>query len=611
MFLVLAVVPSLITGIIAAFLAAGMSVEQSEQELRSLMNERSKRIKIYMRNKVSDAEKIASNPRLSGIPLSIKYKDRLNKELEIFAAGHDYYDILLADSNGLILASAKKESDLGNNIIRGKMFESTELRAKFMEVKQSGKAVVSKYEFYAPSDSYAMFIIAPVKDAEKPRGYMVFQINNAEIDELVEDSRQPGKTTEILFGVKSADSAVFITNPEKIKGGAFSKKIDFNNKLGTPIQEAVKCNQGEGVRIDYFGVKVLAAWGCEELTGWGIVVKRSYSEVMRPVRDTVVLFLFVMLFTAAAAVAVAYLMAKNIAEPVYKIAEAAKKAGDGDFNSKVDVKSKGEMGMIASIFNKMTDELKIQVGKIKEMNAILNLEIEKKQEYMAELERSNRDLEQFAYVASHDLQEPLRAVAGYTQLLQKKLGDNIDDETRLMVDNTVKGTERMKKLINDLLAFSRVGSKGKDFKDVDMEMIFDSVVYGFGDLIGFTGAVVMKRRLPVIKADETLMALLLQNLIGNALKFKKAEPAEVIVSCEEGRTEYVFSVKDNGIGIEPQYYERIFVIFQRLNSRKDYPGTGIGLSICKRIVERHKGRIWVESIPGQGSVFYFTIPKGD
>jgi PAS domain S-box-containing protein len=226
-----------------------------------------------------------------------------------------------------------------------------------------------------------------------------------------------------------------------------------------------------------------------------------------------------------------------------------------------------------------------------------------------ELRRSNAELERFAYIASHDLQEPLRMVASYLQLLERRYKGQLDQDADEFINYAVDGANRMKALINDLLAYSRVGTRGKEFAPVDCEEVLQGVLANLQVAIAENNAVITHDALPQVMGDAVQLESLFQNLLSNALKFRGEKPPLIHIGVTLKDTEWVFSVCDNGIGIEPQYFERIFIIFQRLNSRQEYPGTGIGLAISKRIVERHGGRMWIESQPGKGSTFYFTLPK--
>lgn len=225
-----------------------------------------------------------------------------------------------------------------------------------------------------------------------------------------------------------------------------------------------------------------------------------------------------------------------------------------------------------------------------------------------ELTRSNRDLEQFAYVASHDLQEPLRNISSSVQFLERRYKGQLDGAADKFIGYAVDGAKRMQALINDLLDHARVNSRGSAFEPVETETCLYEAMANLKTTIAESGAVVTHGELPTVTADATQLVQLWQNLLGNAIKFQGEDSPRVHVSAEKKGHEWIFSVKDNGIGIAPEYHDRIFLVFQRLHSRSEYPGTGIGLAIGKKIVERHGGRIWVESESGKGSIFYFTIP---
>jgi PAS domain S-box-containing protein len=223
-----------------------------------------------------------------------------------------------------------------------------------------------------------------------------------------------------------------------------------------------------------------------------------------------------------------------------------------------------------------------------------------------ELARSNRDLEQFAYIASHDLQEPLRMVSSFTQLLARRYAGRLDKDADEFIAFAVDGARRMSDLIQALLRYSRVHTNERAFEEVDLNHVLNIVTRNLKYSIEESGAKIKSADLPIVTADETQMIQLLQNLLSNAIKFRSDNPLEISIGCESSEGEWIFSVADNGIGIDKVDLDRIFILFSKLNRQKD--STGIGLAICEKIVNRHEGKIWVESVPGQGSTFYFTLP---
>ncbi len=265
---------------------------------------------------------------------------------------------------------------------------------------------------------------------------------------------------------------------------------------------------------------------------------------------------------------------------------------------------------IKDIFVFKAEEYRQQNEQLVKLNDELKLENKRRKHVQAALERSNAELERFAYVASHDLQEPLRAVSNFSMLLKKRYADKIDERADKYIRFIVDGTSRMQTLIDDILAFSRIERKGNRFVQVDIQKLIQEVKSNLSVPIQETKAIIKHHDLPTITGDQAQLRQLFQNLISNALKYRHSDVLPKIhIRCEEQETAWQFSVADNGIGIEKEFFDRIFVIFQRLHSSREYSGTGIGLAICQRISETHQGKIWVKSELGEGSTFYFTISK--
>jgi signal transduction histidine kinase len=279
---------------------------------------------------------------------------------------------------------------------------------------------------------------------------------------------------------------------------------------------------------------------------------------------------------------------------------------------------KTRLEMVQRAVLNILEDLEAERVKAELINRQLQKEIEVRKraeeslkEYSTELARSNADLQQFAYVASHDLQEPLRSVSSFSQLLSRRYQGQLGPDADDFITFIVEGATRMQTLINDLLTFSRVGTRGNPFTPVDCAEVLAAAEENLEVTIADTGAAITHDPLPMVSADPTQVTQLFQNLLSNAIKFRRMqESPRIHVSATRQDGAWRFSVNDNGIGIAPRYFDRIFVIFQRLHGREEYPGTGIGLAICKKIVERHGGCIWVESEPGKGSTFHFTIPDG-
>jgi len=390
-----------------------------------------------------------------------------------------------------------------------------------------------------------------------------------------------------------------------------------------PIALGAKGEEGIKTVIDYRGIEVLAAYRHIPISrqeSWGLVIKRRTADVNAAITAMATYLVGLYLILAAVSLWIAAGIAKNLASPIETLAQLARRVGRGEVNVRSPAFD-GEPGIMAENFNtmlanieentrKLQNEIeghKLSLSHLREAevhNRRIMGQLQRKTEM---LERSNKELEQFAYVSSHDLQEPLRTITSFVQLLEKQYKSRLDGKADTYINFVTDAARRMQTLINDLLNFSRVGSRGKPFAPVRIGEMVDHIIAL--RKIQNPDATITRDTLPDIIADEMQMMQTFQNIIGNAIKFHGAEPPRIHVSATEDEKEWTFRVRDNGIGIDPKYFEKIFVVFQRLHTQSEYAGTGIGLALVKKVVERHGGGVWVESEAGKGSTFRFTISK--
>ncbi|WP_119727380.1 sensor histidine kinase [Thermomonospora amylolytica] len=332
----------------------------------------------------------------------------------------------------------------------------------------------------------------------------------------------------------------------------------------------------------------------------------TYDAQLRERARTLYLSLaFTGIVIVLVAIAVVVLIRRTVLGPIGRLTERVRAVSQGDFAHPLDISGPAELAELAGIVDSMRHRI-VQEWRISSEARLLAAE------QAAELRRSNAELEQFAYVASHDLQEPLRKVASFCQMIERRYGDKLDERGRRYIDFAVDGAKRMQALISDLLMFSRVGRSERPMEPVDLNRTLERTRHDLGHAIEETGARIEADELPVVTGDRTLLAMLLQNLVGNAIKFHGDEPPRVRLAVRRSAEHpdmWEFACSDNGIGIDPKYAERIFLIFQRLHPQDSYSGTGIGLAMCRKIVEYHGGRIWLETDhTGPGTTFRWTLP---
>jgi signal transduction histidine kinase len=440
----------------------------------------------------------------------------------------------------------------------------------------------------------------------------------------------PKAAEETLSGLKATPHVIsaYILTKDREVFAKYYGSLPSQARSGVPIKTpADLLEEAKGLSVWDLDLEVVKPVLLDGQSIGTVIIQSGLGELYSRLAGLLIVVLLVM----GGAVCLAYSLSNRfqrlISDPVLTLAwTMGMISREKNYALRVEKQSHDEIGVLQEGFNEMLGQiqerdralLKAQ-GDLEEKAVDLQRELvqrkraeEELKEKTEELAHSNKELEQFAYVASHDLQEPLRMVTSYVQLLSRRYKGKLDADADEFIGFAVDGAARMQRLINDLLAYSRVGTRRNPFEPTDCERILQGALQNLKIALEEKRATVIHDPLPTVMADPVQLGQLFQNLVGNAIKFQGDAPPHVHVSANRNGKGWVFSVQDNGIGIAPEHVERIFVIFQRLHSREKFPGTGIGLAVCKKIVERHGGRIWVESEPLKGSTFYFTLhAKGE
>jgi signal transduction histidine kinase len=481
------------------------------------------------------------------------------------------------DPEGTIVASS----------IRAAVGTSVAQHAYFQAVKGGRPWVASDLLAAGDANVPAFVVACGVMEGRRLRGVVVAEIEVVELRQILSAKQILGEV--VVYDSKGALLFQYPSAAELTTGSRAGQDPMLAEALGgrTVVGESVSPADGSeqlAARVPIPGL------------GWVAGANRSAREVASPMVRSFLAVLGLMALVIVGSTVVAVFISRRIVGDVRRLQDHAHALGQGDLDHPVQIDGISELQELAAAYREMA-------ARRKEVEGALRGTTE-------ELARSNQDLQQFAYVASHDLQEPLRMVKGFVLLLEQQYKGKLDDKADQFIHFAVDGAERMSRLISELLAYSRVGTQGKEFSDVDCNAVFRQSMGNLQVLARDSGAVVDSDPLPTVKGDPTQLAQVFQNLLANAMKFRDERAPVVHVGVRLSGADWEISVKDNGIGISPAQAGHLFMMFQRLHDRSKYPGTGIGLATCKKIVERHGGKIWVQSQPGEGSTFFFTIPKG-
>lgn len=616
-FTLAALVPALAAGYVSFRIAENSMKTDMLDALMAATETRSTTIEMFAHERRMDATTLSRDPEIAravdrftrifrehGIDSpEFRAADREFGPFLRYVQESGYYDLFLISPKGDVVYTVAREKDLGTNLVSGP-FSETQLGRVFDRANTLLETEVSDFEPYGPSRKPASFVAAPILARDGLVGSVALQIDTDRIYQLATDYTGLGDTGEIVIASLVDGNAVVMAPLRHDRGAAFKRSWKLGSPKAKPMQEAVMARKGGGTSVDYRGKDVLAAWRYVPSFRWGLVVKVDASEAYAPIADLRLWWAIIALASALIMALAARFLSRTVSIPIRKLARVSRRIAGGDLSARADIRKTDEVGQLATVFNRMATQLEGNQRDLKTYSEDLEQMVE---ERTAELQRSNDELEQFAYVASHDLQEPLRMVASYTELLGRRYEGRLDEDADKFIGYAVDGSRRMQGLITDMLDYSRVTTRGKVFEPVDLDSVLADTLTNLKLVLKETGAEVTHDPLPTLSADATQMSQLFQNLIGNALKFRGENPPRIHVSAAAQGNVWLLSISDNGMGMEPQYLERIFVMFQRLHPRGKHPGTGIGLAVSRKIVERHGGRIWAESEPGKGTTFKFTL----
>ena len=537
-------------------------------------------------------------------PEYVTVDDEYRPFFTYYQKASDYDNLFLVNNDGDVIFTVKGRRKI-MSLYEMALYENSQLAKVFVQAIKSSRVVISGFEYSAEEQNGALFIAAPVLKGPDLIGVLIVQMNNRGVSKLVQDYTSLGETGETILAARIKEDIVFISPVRFDPKAAFQRKVEAATGVPSEIQMAVEGKKGSGKSIDYRGKEALTVRRYFPSFRWGMVVKMDTAEVIASADRLRAALLKVSLALLAIVVVVAVMIARSMSKPIKQLTEVAGVITKGDFSARAQASTHDEIGTLARSFNEMTDKLIAAKANVEQKKAEL-------EEQHKLLEEANRELDSFTHTVSHDLQAPLRGVASFANFLEEDYKDKLDGEAKEYLKEIREGTTRMSNLIKDLLTLSRISRIKNPFEKTDINELVEAVRKRIEfDINKHRVDLKIQKGLPTIICDRIKLTEVFLNLINNAIKFssKQEKPPVVEVGYVDDGPFHRFTVKDNGIGIDPKYHDQIFGIFKRLHTADEFEGSGAGLSIVKKVIDDHKGKVWIESQEGKGTTFLFTIPK--
>lgn len=591
-FLLISLVPLIIISVFSYFIAEKALSHQVLNQLESIASIQKHRIQTIIAQNFERLSFVTSNNELRFLMEKFttdpreEYQDDLSKILfDVKRSIFCFKNLSIQTSEGIIIASTNTE-----------MISTSHPQEKYF-IRGLVENNVDIF-FVDDRDIQLMVYLSGPIFTDRLLGVLVIECSLKNILNLVSDYSGLGRTGEtILVKRDEYGDGLFLTPTRFNKFAALSKVVSKKETSDPIIQALFKNQKLYTDAVDYRKKPVLASTKYIETPDWGLVVKIDKEEAFSSISELQKLLIVIILSSLILVIFISYYFAQNITRPIIDLTKVAGDISKGNLSARAAVRTDDEIGILSRVFNQMAKKL---------LGARTDLEM-KIQERTADLKRSNKELELFAHVASHELQEPLWMIANNMQLLKNHYKEKLDPDAEGIISSAIDGLEGMQERINKLLASSKERAFVKMLQPTNCEHVLQDTLSDLHEAIKETGASITYGSLPIVMADSSQLTHLFKNLISNAIKFCNHRTPKIHVDVKHKDKEWLFSVEDNGIGISPENFDCIFLMFQRLHKETEYPGTGIGLAICKKITERHGGRIWVDSKPGNGSTFFFTI----
>lgn len=510
--------------------------------------------------------------------------EQLDNQIRPFQKASGYLNIMLTNRVGKVVyvSDAGHRSDYGQFPLGSDDYEQGKGGIYFTDVRLH-KAGVSRLE---------MFGIAPLWDFKGNFiGEVVFEINMEPVYAFIQNTTGLGKTGEAFITRHEGNKIVYLS--------PLTHNVMSRPKRDFPTEMAASGKSGSGICLDYSGAEVLAAWRYMPSLRWGLVTKISVSEAYAPVFYVRNIALIVGLVITCLGVIAGLSMAKSISEPIFRLKRGAEIIGRGNLAYRIKAESSDEVGQLSRAFDRMSEALEAKTLELSENASEL-------QRMNEQLKAANRDLESFSYSASHDLRSPLIRIEGFSRILEEDYGERLGEEGMKVLGVVRENTLKMAQLIEDILSFSRVSSSNLSKAPIDMEALASTSA----EAVDLGDAKLNINTLPQARGDLSMIRQVFINLVSNAAKYSLPGGDTVIeIGGVEAGEENIYYVKDNGIGFDMKLSKELFGLFQRLHNKREYKGTGVGLAIVKRIVEKHGGRVWAEAVVNKGATFFFSLPR--